>query len=171
MKKVLALAISISSFANAQHTYIIGDRLSSPTGCEWAKQLPGAIHNYAQAGLTLEAFDFPNHLKIERGGKAVVYIGTNDAGSGVPVKKFKRKLEETISSLQIRGAEVYLIAQPQVNVKLLNEFRQTTEEVAIKYSATYLDPGWGIESTVDGIHPSCLNYVYLGQWMNYMLGY
>ena len=81
---------------------ILGDSLSSPTGCEWSRHLKDhfAITNMAQAGLTLEALDLPNHIKIK--GTVVIWIGTNDAGSGVPLSVYKTKLKETIRSYWIK---------------------------------------------------------------------
>jgi hypothetical protein len=167
--KALALVASILSAPTlaASHTYIFGDSLSSPTGCEWAKQLPGAVHNYAQAGLTLMAMDMPNHLNLRPDNSVVIYIGGNDAGSGVPVNDFKARLKETINTVRSRGAEtVYVVQLPDLNFPNFPAYRVAIPQVAASKNATFLDPGWGASSTVDGLHPSCTSHVYLGLWID-----
>ena len=174
--RVLALSLVLLAggcYAETQHYYIFGDSLSSPTGCEWPRQLHGAVHNYAQAGLTLAAFDLPHHFKVEPNGIAVVYIGTNDAGAGYRINPFRRQLQELVSTLRSRGmARIYLVGQPYLSVLegKADPFRVVTQEVAEEFGTEYLDPLWGDESTVDGVHPSCINHAYLGYWFRFKLG-
>jgi hypothetical protein len=173
MKKlVLALAL-ISTPVLGQNTYVFGDSLSSPTECSWTNHLAGVVFNYAQAGLTLEAMDFPDHLKMSARSKAVVYIGTNDVGKGVHVDSYKQKLREVTFQLVNRGADVYLVAQPRLNVYIeqLNEYREATEQIAVDMSVNYIDPGWGAGATIDGVHPTCMAHFFLGAWFNQQLGY
>ncbi len=151
-----------------QHYYIFGDSLSSPTGCEWPLQLKGAIHNYAQAALTLKEFALPHHFKSRLGGIAVIYIGTNDAVRSYGAADYKRQLRELVSRIRFRGiVQVYIIGQPYLDVSsnTLDTFRLATIEVAREVNAKYLDPGWGTSSTIDGVHPSCIGNVYLGAWI------
>lgn len=170
---ILALLISgATAHAGVQHYYIISDSLSSPTGCEWPLQLQGAIHNYAQAGLTLAAFDLPHHFRTEPNSKAIIYIGTNDAGAGYKVSAFKQQLKELVSVLRSRNmAQIYIVAQPYLDIheSKLNTFRAVTKAVAQEVAATYLDPGWGTSSTMDGVHPSCVSNMYLGWWIRQQL--
>lgn len=173
-KTLLALALlSSSAMALQPNTYIFGDSLSSPKMCGWQNELPGVVFNFAQAGLTLKAFDFPNHLLILPGGKAIVYIGSNDAGSGTHSAVFKHRLEEIVYRLKHRGAEVFLIAQPYLDVhyKELERYRKVTARVAEKMKVTYIDPHWGSEITVDGIHPSCAYHKDLGIFISNEVGY
>jgi len=162
MFNALALA------AAAQHYYIFGDSLSSPTGCEWPIQLKGAVHNYSQAALTLKDFDLPHHFYSREGGIGIIYLGTNDAVKGYRADNFKQRLQELVSRIRFRGiVQVYIIGQPYLEIFTaeIDIFREATIEVAEEVGAVYLDPLWGTASTTDGVHPGCLGNVYLGAWI------
>lgn len=158
---------------STQHYYIFGDSLSSPSLCNWPNYLDGPVHNYAQAALTLKAFDYPSHLYIRPGGIVIVYIGTNDAGRGHPVAGYGRKLRLITQQLVELGATVYLVGQPYLDIvpgTILDEYRAETEAVAIEFGATYLDPGWGTDDTTDGVHPDCWGQFYLSVWLREAMG-
>lgn len=154
---------------------IIGDSLSAagPAGCEWPGYLePYAIvRNYAQAGLRLADYDFPDHLKMKRGSKAVVYIGGNDVMWGVyEPASYAEKLGSVVEELQARDIEVYLVGQPYLTVVDLTDVRETTESVALEYSATFVQPGWGAADTFDGVHQTCGTNKWLAIGMFWALG-
>lgn len=140
---------------------IFGDSLSAPGGCAWPQYLEpyAIIRNYAQAGLDLRDFTFPQHLRMKDGSKAVIYIGGNDALHSRRLDHYRFDLAETVSRLQFRGAEVYLVGQPYIAG--MEPYRAVTEGVAIEYGAKYIEPQWGPEDTTDGVHPTCMTHAFL----------
>ena len=143
------------SIVLAAHLYIFGDSLSSPTGCEWPRHLQEthAIHNYAQAGLTLDAMDIPNHLRLRGESTVVIWAGSNDAGQQLGVEQTKTKLREIIKIMKLRWADqVIVMGLPAFIDK---KYRKAIRKVASSERVTYVPQLWGSEATSDGIHPTC----------------
>lgn len=152
---------------------IIGDSLSAPHKCEWPRYLQNyaIVRNLAQAGLKLAEYDYPDHLKLKRGAKAVIYIGGNDVLHDVyRPDSYSAQLGELVQRLQSIGAEVYLIGQPYLSVIDLDAVRETTREVAGTYGAQFIQPGWGGADTFDGVHQTCATNKWLAIGMFHALG-
>jgi len=160
-----------TTLATNTNLYIIGDSLSSPQECTWPNYVDAVVFNYAQAAVTLKEYDIPNHLEFRKPAKVVIYIGTNDALSGFGAIGFKKKLLETIYTVKFRGVDpdnIYVVSQPEVQsfIPNIDNFQAKTQEAANQAGVNFIDPGWGTSSTVDGLHPTCINHQYLGAWFN-----
>tara|TARA_R110000851_G_scaffold9579_3_gene35561 strand:- start:4892 stop:5461 length:570 start_codon:yes stop_codon:yes gene_type:complete len=158
-----SLLLFVSHCAESEerkHLYVIGDSLSSPTGCEWPRELDDqyAIHNLAQAGLTMEAFDMPHHQSFRDDSTVVIMMGSNDAGSGVSVLRYKMRLRETIRAAKTRGADRVLVGGPPEIESLLpavTKYRKAAKRVAKNERVAYFTVKWDADQTIDGLHPTC----------------
>ena len=158
---------------------IIGDSLSSPYGPtkHWPQYFEpevAVVRNLAQAGLTMRDFELPGYIMPQPGTEraiAVVYIGTNDIGSGFAAAAYGEKLRELLLVLQHRRYEVWLVQPPSLDLLdegLLGQYRLENEWAAD--GLPLMDPGWGTESTVDGVHPGAMEHYYLYAWFKQELG-
>ncbi len=161
-----------STSATETALLIIGDSLSSPEECNWPIHLQRddvIVRNYAQAGLTLRDFDFPDHIRTIHKAKnniALIYIGTNDAGSKFPVSLCRFKLQEIVSQLIHRGFNVFVSKLPPLDVLVdpstsINRIDPYNNIIETLQDVTIIDPSWGSSSTSDGVHPTCMNSYFL----------
>lgn len=137
----------------AAHLVIFGDSLSSPTGCEWSRHLQDeyAIQNYAQAGVTADAFSIPSHWRPRPHSKLVIWIGSNDAGAGL--KSPKDKIRELVKTAKLRGVEdILIVGLPKF---IDRRYRYSVRSAARAEKVGYLPQSWGSEVTSDGVHPTC----------------
>ncbi len=159
---------------------IIGDSLSAAgypykSWAQYVEPEQAVVRNLAQVGLSLDRFDLPAYIyprALADRAIALVYIGTNDAGMGVDVRTFEIRLTYMTHYLAKRGYEVWLVAQPELDIhaEVLEEYRHATEDVADDYGYHYIDPHWGTDSTVDGVHPDQFGQIMLYYWFMRELG-
>lgn len=157
---VMMLTLSNCAQAETRHFYVIGDSLSSPTMCEWPRHFQDdyAVHNLAQAGLTMNAFDMPHHQAFENDSTVVIMMGSNDAGSGVPVARYKMRLRETIRAAKTRGATRVIVAGPpkiEALIPSVKRYRNAAKNIARRENVNYFTVMWDQDETVDGLHPTC----------------
>jgi GDSL-like Lipase/Acylhydrolase family len=175
------LCIIFSAAARAdttQNFLIFGDSLTCPN-YSWANLIHKAdLANFqisAQPGLRMIDIDPPRHI-MPYGGEwgAIIWLGTNDAGSGISPYHVSLFTRSKVAFLQSRGFKVYLVLpvyfpdHPQAH--LMQTMRDTITEIANEYGADILDPPFPYDDTSDGIHPSRHGHLLLAFYFINALG-
>ena len=115
MKQALILSAVLTSACQPGY-YVLGDSLSSQS-FSWVRQV--TTHNMmsiAMPGLTVEAATFPSWLGPTSEIKGlIIFLGTNDVGSGVSTEAFRFRLSELVVKAQNQGLEVICVEIPGWN--------------------------------------------------------
>ena len=110
----LILIIGLLVVAGCKPGYFVyGDSLTSPY-YSWANQVSTHyLQVNAVPGLRLREFELPAWIKPTPDLKGVLlFLGANDAGSGVPVAEFYAKLERVVAQANAQGLPVVCVAVP-----------------------------------------------------------
>lgn len=155
-----------------QNFLVFGDSLTSPNH-SWANLIHKLeIANFqisAQPGLRMIDIDAPRHIR-PYGGEwgAVIWLGTNDAGSGLSPDQVAMYTRPKVAFLQSRGFRVYLVLPVYFpnhpRAQLMQTMRDTITEIAHEYGAEILDPPFPYDTAADGIHPSPQGHVLLASY-------
>jgi lysophospholipase L1-like esterase len=171
MKRILiALAFLSASTAHATSSYwLFGDSLSSDAGA-WSSKVDFHINNAAQAGSLLTQSDIPRQLSCHK-REVIYWLGTNDAGYGVPQGLYQQELRDHMQFLEGRGCKVWMVLP--VVVTLSPEHEQRTKDarnwskaVAKDYNnVTVLSAPYLTADTSDGLHPTDSRHGIIARWI------
>jgi lysophospholipase L1-like esterase len=112
-KTILLAASILLCGCNSDGYYIFGDSLTSP-GYSWANQMDTHYRQVlAVPGLRLKEFSLPTWIKpTDEITGIILFIGTNDAGSGVPVDEFADRLGAVVDQALSQGLSVACVEIP-----------------------------------------------------------
>ena len=170
MKRILiALAFLSASTAHANSYWLFGDSLSSDAGA-WSSKVDFHINNAAQAGSLLTQSDIPRQLSCHK-REVIYWLGTNDAGYGVPQGLYQQELRDHMQFLEGRGCKVWMVLP--VVVTLSPEHEQRTKDarnwskaVANDYNnVTVLSAPYLTADTSDGLHPTDSRHGIIARWI------
>ena len=171
MKRILiALAFLSASTAHANTSYwLFGDSLSSDSGA-WSSKVDFHINNAAQAGSLLTQSDIPRQLSCHK-REVIYWLGTNDAGYGVPQGLYQQELRDHMQFLEGRGCKVWMVLPVVVTLSPEHEqrtkdARQWSKAVAKDYSnITVLSAPYLTADTSDGLHPTDNRHGIIARWI------
>jgi hypothetical protein len=178
---VWLLCILFSAVARAdttQNFLVFGDSLTCPNH-SWANLIHKAgLANFqisAQPGLRMIDIDPPRHI-MSYGDQwgAIIWLGSNDAGQGIPPKWVAMYTRSKVAFLQSRGFKVYLVLPvyfpDHAQAQLMQTMRDTITEIANEYGVEILDPPFPYDDTGDGIHPTRHGHLMLAFYFINALG-
>ena len=171
MKYLAAAALSLVATTACADTsyYLFGDSLSSDAGA-WSSKVDFHVNNVAQAGSLLTQSDIPRQLSCHK-REVIYWLGTNDAGYGVPQGTYQQSLRDHMQFLEGRGCKVWMVLPVVVTLSPEHEqrtkdARQWSKAVAKDYSnVTVLSAPYLTADTSDGLHPTDKRHGIIARWI------
>ncbi len=169
---VLAFAIFITPSADAKGYWVFGDSLTSEHN-SWASQLNNRglahIQNVAQAGSLMVGTSMPTQMSC-RNREVILWLGTNDAGTGIPLTQYEISLRDKLAFLKNRDCRVWLVMPLKLELSRGHsvrtwKVRKLTRRVSREYSnTTLLDAPYNPIDTTDGLHPTTEQAGEIADW-------
>lgn len=173
---ILLLAVGCAS---AEPRFVaFGDSLTSEP-YSWANQFNelgmAYVQVHAQAGRRLVDWGIPGDLVSKAGQRAIVYLGANDAGSGVAIEGvagFRAVARERLWVLKERGFDPVVVLPPLFPFQdgAAEPYRAVLVDTAGEFGLQVIDPLFPFDDTLDGVHPNRRGHFWLAASIALELG-